>query len=257
MATTWALGHYPAMAERLMPAAELAVERATVRRGERVLDVACGTGNAALVAVEHTEDVVGVDFEPALLDIARGRDRGDRVEWLQGDVAALGVADSGFDVVLSVFGCMYAPDHEAAASELSRACAQGGRVVLTAWTPQSFMPSMGAILADYLPPPPPGSGPPSRWGEEGAVGALLGAAGLETEERSRHSLDLLFADVAAATSFLIDTAGHVIAERTRLQAEGRWDALRAALAGLVAERNRRAGDGVDLALDYLLVLARG
>lgn len=123
--------------------------------------MACGTGNAALLAAERGADVVGVDFEPRLLALAR--ERGDaarvRVQWRVGDVASLPLPESGFTAALSVFGAMYAPDHTAAARELARVCAPGARLALTAWVPGSFMPAMGDALASYLPPPPPNPAP--------------------------------------------------------------------------------------------------
>src|SRR4051812_31281781 len=175
-ATTWGLGDYPAMAERLMPAAHAAVELAQVGAGDRVLDVACGTGNGAKAAVERGADVVGIDIEPALLAIAR--EAVPEAEFLEGDATELHVPDGTFDVVMSVFGVMYAPDHEGAARELERVAKPGARIVIAAWTPGSFMSRMGAALAPYLPPPPPGSGPPSRWGDEtagSAAGSRRGA----------------------------------------------------------------------------------
>src|SRR4051794_26377607 len=111
MATTWGLGDYPAMAAGLMPAAKAAVELARVAGGDRMLDVACGTGNAALAATaaRNGAHVTGVDIEPKLLDIARGR--APEAEFLEGDAARLPFGDDEFTVVLSVFGVMYAPDH--------------------------------------------------------------------------------------------------------------------------------------------------
>src|SRR3954468_21674048 len=221
------------MAERLAPAAARIVDAARVGPGVRVLDVACGTGNAALAAVERGARAVGVDFEPALLAIARERPGADRADFLEGDACGLPVGEGMFDVVLSVFGVMYAPDHAAAARELARVAAPGARIGLAAWTPGSFMPAMGAVLAPYLPPPPPGSGPPSRWGDESALAELLAAHAVDLESTGRERLALDFDDAGEAVDFLIDTAGHVIAERPRLEAEGRWDSLRRDLAALV------------------------
>src|SRR3954451_2791391 len=166
------------MAERLMPVAHEAVELVNVTRGESVLDVACGTGNGAVAAAERGAQAVGVDFETALLELAR--ERAPAVAFVEGDAVDLPFDDGAFDVVLSLFGVMYAPDHDRAARELTRVTAPAGRMVLAAWTPRSFMPRMGAALAPYLPPPPPGSGPPSRWGDRDALTDLIGV--LETAE---------------------------------------------------------------------------
>jgi len=120
--TTWGAGEYPLMGRQLEPAAVAAVDAAAVLPGECVVDVATGTGNAALVAAGRSGQVIGVDFEPALLRLAeqRARDAGRDVRWLLGDLAALPVPDDSADVVLSVFGVMYATDQPAAARELAR-----------------------------------------------------------------------------------------------------------------------------------------
>jgi SAM-dependent methyltransferase len=258
VSTTWGLGAYARMAERLVPAAEAVADAADLRRGEAVLDVACGTGNAALAAaVRGAEPVVGVDLEPALLALAPA-DAG--VEWRVGDAAALPVDDGAFDVALSVFGVMYVPDQPAAARELARVLRPGaGRVVLANWAPGSFMAAMGAALAPFLPEPGvggTGSSPPSRWGDPAAARTLLADAGFTAIEHRAESLTLTFTSRAEAVGFLVATAGHVIAERARLQAEGRWGALLAALAAHVARHDAGAGGEVRLRCDYLLTVAR-
>ncbi len=255
--TTWGAGEYAQMAERLAGVARRVVDAAGVRAGDRVLDVACGTGNAALLAASRGASVVGVDFEPRLLALARGRaaDAGAEVEWLQGDVAALPVPDDAFDVVLSVFGVMYGSDQAGAARELHRACAPQGRLVLAAWTPGSFMPAMGGKLATYLHPPPAGGSSPARWGDERALTALLGQAGVTTQALERDHVELAFVDRDDAVGFLVHTAGHVMAERSRLEREGRWHELLAELGAFVAERNEESGDRVRLRLEYLLARA--
>jgi SAM-dependent methyltransferase len=260
MPTTWALGDYPLMARRLVPAAEVVVQHAAIADGERVLDLACGTGNAALLAAELGARVDGIDIEPELLTIAaeRARAEGLSVHWHRGRVEEIDGDDGEFDAVLSVFGVMYAADSAAAASELGRVCAPGGRVVLTGWMPGSFMPAVAAVFKPYLPPPPPGSLPPSRrWGYEPALRELLGGAGLNVTDTARHALELKFDSRHDAVGFLVGSAGHVIAERRRLQAEGRWPDLLADLSVLVAEQDvSRNGDRTTLELEYLLARAR-
>jgi SAM-dependent methyltransferase len=224
------------------------VDAAGVAAGEAVLDVACGTGNAALAAAARGAGrVVGVDLEPALLARAP-RDAG--VEWVVGDALALPVGDDAFDATLSVFGVMYAPNHARAAAELARVTRPGGRAALAAWVPGGLLPAMGAALAPFLPPPPPGgSGPPARWGDPTHATALLRDAGFTgTIDHRDASLTLAFATPDDAVAFLIDTAGHVVAERARLEREGRWTALRATLAELV-------GGATSLRCDYVLTVA--
>ncbi|MBM0231104.1 methyltransferase domain-containing protein [Micromonospora sp. STR1_7] len=255
--TTWGVGDYPAMARLLMPAAEAVVAAAGVRPDDRVLDLATGTGNAAVLAAQSGARTIGVDLEPTLLALARRRaaDAGLTADWRVGDVIRLPVPDDSADVVLSVFGVMYASDHDAAARELSRVVAPSGRVALAAWTPGDFLPAMGQVLAAYLPPPPAGSVPPSRWGDRDSVGRLLEAAGLRVTSAVPQRLHLSFADGDAATSLLIDTAGHIVAERNRLVAQGRWQAMRADLRSFVDDRGVTDGDHFRLELEYLMVTA--
>jgi len=135
---------------------------------ERVLDVACGSGNAALAASRRFADVVGVDYVPELL--AHGRERaaaeGLEVEFVEGDAQALPFGDASFDVVLSTFGAMFAPDQERTAAELMRVCRPQGRIGMANWTPDGLIGGgMFATIARHA-PPPPGVKPPSLWGTE-------------------------------------------------------------------------------------------
>lgn len=245
------------MAQRLEPAAAAAVKVARVTSSDRVLDVATGTGNAALLAEERGGRIVGVDFESSLLQIAarRARDRGRGGSWLIADVMALPVLDASADVVLSVFGVMYATDHDAAARELARVAAPRARVVLASWTPGSVVPEMGRVLGSYLPSPPASSGPPSRWGDPDALVAMLGPHGLRLTATLAEQVTLRFPDAVAAADFLVGTAGHVVSERRRLMAEGRWVDLHEDLEAFVEERADHVDDHLDLTLDYLLASA--
>jgi SAM-dependent methyltransferase len=256
-ATTWGVGEYALIAERLKPAARAVVDLAGVTNSDRVLDVACGTGNAALLAAQRGATAVGVDFEPRLLDIARARagEANLQIDWVNADIQSAPVEPAAFSVVVSAFGVMYAPDHDAAAAALARCCAPGARLALAAWSPESFMPAMGSALASYLPPPPPGGAPPSRWGDEAIVTELLERHGIRTRETTLESLSLSFSDPAEAIDFLIRTAGHVLSEQRRLQREGRWEELRHDLAQLVASRDQDTGCGVELGCGYLVVVA--
>jgi SAM-dependent methyltransferase len=245
------------MARRLEAAAQAAVDVAAIAQDDRVLDVATATGNAALLAARRQGQVTAVDFEPALLRLAerRASEAGLSITWLAGDATALPVPDHSADVVLSVFGVMYASDHQAAARELARVCAPGGRLVLTAWTPGSLMPTMGQVLGRYLPPPPPGSGPPSRWGGSRALDELLTTVGLTTTTACPRHLRLTFPDDVTAAEFLVSTAGHAISEKPRLVAEHRWTALMGDMNAFVVEYGARHGGEFHLSLEYLLVTA--
>ena len=255
--TTWGVGEYPLMARQLEPAAVAAVDAAAVLAGERVVDVATGTGNAALVAAERGGQVIGVDFEPALLRLAeqRTRDAGRDVRWLRGDLEALPLSDDSADAVLSVFGVMYAADQAAAARELARIAAPSARVVLASWVPGSVLPAMGEVLGGYLPPPPASTGPPSRWGDPETLKTLLEDTGLRLTATSVQRLVLDFPNTPAAADFLIRTAGHVVSEQQRLTDNGRWDDLRHDLVSFVQHRAEPTTNTLRLTLEYLLATA--
>ena len=137
----WSLGRYERMAEQLLPAARVAIERGAPDRGERVLDVGCGTGNAALLAAVRGARVTGVDPAERLLEVARADAAARRLEadFIRGEAAALPVADRSADLVVSVFGVIFAPDPGVAADEIARVTAPHGRVVLCAWMPSGAL----------------------------------------------------------------------------------------------------------------------
>ncbi|MCX5372460.1 class I SAM-dependent methyltransferase [Streptomyces sp. NBC_00103] len=173
----WALGDYPLVASDVIPdlGPEL-VRQSGVQPGTRVLDVAAGSGNAAIPAALAGADVVAVDLTPELLEAGRrlAAERGAKLEWREGDAEELPFADADFDTVVSCVGVMFAPHHQRAADELVRVCRPGGKIGLVNWTPEGFIGQMFAAMRPYAPPPPPGAQPPPLWGDEGHVRSLLG-----------------------------------------------------------------------------------
>jgi SAM-dependent methyltransferase len=158
-----------------------------VRALDRVLDVAAGNGNATLAAARRFASVTSTDYVPALLE--RGRRRADAegfgdVTFEVADAEALPYADASFDVVLSTFGVMFAPDHQRAAAELSRVCRPGGRIGLANWTPGGFLGQLFRTVGQYM-PPAPGVPSPLLWGTEPHLRALFpGARRFEQTVRS-------------------------------------------------------------------------
>jgi SAM-dependent methyltransferase len=186
---TWSEGDFAVVAAIVMMVSEELVEALDVVPGERVLDVACGSGNAAIAAARRSwGNVVGVDFVPALLERARERAAAERldVEFVEGDAAELPFGDAELDVVTSVFGAMFAPDQEQAASELLRVCKPGGRIGMANWVPDGPVSQLFAIVAKHV-PPPPGFTPPVTWGTEERVRELLGAGVSELKMERRIS----------------------------------------------------------------------
>jgi SAM-dependent methyltransferase len=172
---TWASGDYAAVAARIQPMAEHLVEAADLHAGWRVLDVAAGSGNATIAAARCDTSVLGVDYVPELLELARRRADVERldVDLEVGDAEDLPVESASFDAVLSVVGVMFAPDQATAASELLRACRPGGTIGLASWMPSGFIGGLFGVVGRYA-PPPAGVPSPMRWGDEAALRELLG-----------------------------------------------------------------------------------
>ncbi|MDT4959268.1 MAG: hypothetical protein QOD31_3067, partial [Pseudonocardiales bacterium] len=163
----WALGNYSAVAtEIIQDLGPILVEASAVQPGQRVLDVAAGSGNVAIPAALTGASVVASDLTPELFEAGRrlAAARGADVEWQQADAEALPFADNEFDTVLSCVGVMFAPHHQVAADELVRVCLPGGTVGVINWTPEGFIGQLFATMKPYAPPPPPGAQPPPLWG---------------------------------------------------------------------------------------------
>jgi SAM-dependent methyltransferase len=175
----WSAGDYGELSPMLAEVGELLVSRAGVGEGERVLDVACGTGTVALPAARAGAQVSALDLSPKL--VAEGRERAEaeglEIEWVEGDAEALPFDDDSFDRVLSTFGHMFAPRHRRTAKEMARVCRRGGVIGFCAWTPEGTVGDMFAISAEYAPPPPDYAMPPLLWGNPEHVREMLGSAG--------------------------------------------------------------------------------
>src|SRR5262249_43443915 len=185
---------------------------------EEVLDLACGTGNAAIRAAQAGARVVGVDLTPELFDAARKRATatGVEVEWLLGDAEALAFVDESFDVVLSTFGCLWVPRHQVTAHEIARVLRRNGRMGLTNWTQEGAGGQLFEITGRYLPPPPSFASPPALWGSEEHVSELFADTRIELEF-VRESVVWRFASVPEAVETLTPTLGPLVKARTLLE----------------------------------------
>ncbi|HEX2214366.1 MAG TPA: methyltransferase domain-containing protein [Mycobacterium sp.] len=173
----WASGDYPAVAAELIP--ELGprlVQACGVRSGQRVLDVAAGSGNAAIPAAATGATVTAGDLTPELFESGRAiaAERGVVVEWVEADAEALPFDDAQFDVVMSCVGAMFAPNHQATADELVRVARPGATIGMINWTPEGFIGKLFATMKPYAAPPPPGAGAPPQWGNPDHVRELFG-----------------------------------------------------------------------------------
>jgi SAM-dependent methyltransferase len=183
----WSSGNFSVVASRIQYVSEQLAESAELRAGWRVLDVATGSGNAAIAAARSGTSVLGVDYVPALLADGRARAsaEGLDVEFRDGDAEDLPVESGSFDAVLSVFGCMFAPDQGRTAQEIARACRAGGTIGLASWTPESFVGDMFRIVGRYA-PPPAGLASPMLWGDESHLRDLFGSTidGVRSRQRT-------------------------------------------------------------------------
>jgi len=171
----WASGDYAIIGSTLQIVGERLCEAADVRSLHTVLDVAAGNGNATLAAARRFAAVTSTDYVPALLE--RGRRRADAdgltgIRFEVADVEALPYPEACFDIVLSTFGVMFAPDHARTASEMFRVCKPGGRVGLACWTPAGFIGEVLKLVARYM-PPPAGVQSPLLWGTDVHVKELF------------------------------------------------------------------------------------
>ena len=193
--TMWASGDYPLMVETfLLPLGPRLVDACGIGPGMRVLDVASGTGNAAIPAAQSGATVTASDLTPALLEAgaARPEAEGLELEWAEADAENLPFADESFDVVMSSIGVMFAPHHQAAADELVRVCRPGGTIGLLSWTPEGMLGALFATMKPFAPPPPPGASSPPLWGSEAHLSGLFG------DRVDFHTLDR---DVLEITAF--------------------------------------------------------
>jgi SAM-dependent methyltransferase len=235
---------------------ERIVERAGVRAGSEVLDVAAGTGNASIPAALAGAHVIATDLTPELFTAGRSRARGAGVaiQWIAADAEDLPFEDGRFDYVLSSLGVQFVPRHEVVTGELVRLCRSGGTIALGNWAADGYIGRFWTIMGPYSPPPPEFASPPAGWGRAEHVEALFAEYPVELTFE-RHSLDLEADSAEAFVDMLADSYGPLLGARNKLFADGSWTALRDELVALSVEMNA-AGDGSFRApSEYLVALA--
>lgn len=252
---TWMAGDFGQVAKSIESHAEEFIARRRIKAGMRVLDVACGTGNLAIPAAKASAIVTGVDIATNLIEQARARAlrEGVNVQFDEGDAEELPYPDACFDLVVSMYGAMFAPRPERAAAELVRVCRPGGQIAMANWTPRSFIGQMFKIMAAQV-PPPPGMSAPVLWGDEATV-----------RERLRDGIaELQLTPVLVPFRYPFSVPETVEFYRTyygptqrafAALPEDKQSALRRDLENLWAQHNR-ATDGITyVEAEYLEVLA--
>lgn len=256
----WALGDYHAFAKQTVwELGKVLVEACGIAPGQRVLDVAAGTGNTAIRAAEAGAAVVASDLTPENFDAGRreAEARGVELEWVEADAEELPFGDGEFDAVTSSVGALFAPDHQAVADEMLRVCRPGGTIGMINFTPDGLISDFFGALAPYMPPPPAGALPPPLWGDERHVRQLFGDR-VDSLELSRRQYTERAASPEAYAGLFKRSFGPVVA---MYESSGDDPERAAALDRDLLEFATRANAGPDggpaeYPYAYLLVLAR-
>ncbi|MEP6885625.1 MAG: class I SAM-dependent methyltransferase [Gammaproteobacteria bacterium] len=183
----WSSGDYSVVGTTLQIVGESLCEALDLHSNDSVLDVAAGNGNVSLAAARRWCSVTATDYVPALLERARERAAAERlnIEFREADAEALPFENESFDVVVSTFGVMFAPDHERSAAEMLRVCRRGGKIGLANWTPDGFIGQLFKTIGKYL-PPPPGAKSPALWGVRTRIAELFAPHAASVEVVQRH-----------------------------------------------------------------------
>jgi SAM-dependent methyltransferase len=254
---TWMAGDFGQIAKAYTPGAAEFIARLNLQSGEKVLDVACGAGNTSIPAARTGAIVTGVDIAPYLVEQARenAKAEGLNCQFDEGDAEALSYADGSFDVVVTMFGAMFAPRPEKVAEELTRVCRSAGRIAMANWTPQGFVGQMFKLTGSYVPPPAMPS--PVLWGDEGSVSERLkdGISDLQLNRRL-ITFNFPFSPAEVVEHFRIYYGP---TNKAFIALDGDQDkqtALRRDLQNLWEENNKATDGTTSIESEYLEVIAR-
>ena len=251
----WDAGDYATLSEHIADVGELVVARAGIDRGMSVLDVACGTGNAAIPAARAGARVTGLDLVPKLLEGGRAKAEAEGldVEWVEGDAEQLPFEDESFDRIFSTFGHMFAPRHRQVADEMARVARKGGQIATATWTPEGVGGQVFAVSASYMPPPPEYASPPILWGSEDHVRELFRevATGFEFE---RHVNRIEWESVEGFADYFMDRFGPMVTARNMLGE--RFAELRGQIVDIWRKANEADDGSLRLPQEYLLSIVR-
>jgi SAM-dependent methyltransferase len=251
----WASGDYPSMVETfLLPLGPRLVEACGIGPGMRVLDVAAGTGNAAIPAAQRGAAVTASDLTPELFEAGRARAEaeGVQLEWVEADAENLPFDDGSFDVVISSIGVMFAPHHQDSADELVRVCRPGGTIGVLSWTPEGMIGALFRTMGPFAPPPPAGAQPPPLWGGEDHVRELFGDR-VEFRTMERDVLDVTaFVHPQDYATHFKEKYGPTIAAQKNARNNGREAELVEALDRFCDEWNLGTPERARFEQEYLV-----
>jgi SAM-dependent methyltransferase len=255
--TMWASGDYPSMVETfLLPLGPRLVDAIGIQAGQKVLDVAAGTGNASIPAAERGAQVTASDLTPELFEAGRERAQtaGVELDWVEADAEKLPFEDASFDVVMSCIGVMFAPRHQDSADELVRVCRPGGRIGLLCWTPEGMIGALFRAMGPFAPPPPPGASPPPLWGGEDHLRELFGDR-VDFTTLERDNLEITaFESAHGWGDHFQERYGPTIVARKNAEKDGRADEFDKTLDDFCDEWNRGGEDGAYFEQEYLVAV---
>jgi SAM-dependent methyltransferase len=254
--TTWAAGDFDEIAKVIWSVGGGLVERVGVSAGQDVLDIAAGTGNAAIPAAATGAAVTASDLTPELFVAGRANAEaaGVQLEWVEADAENLPFEDESFDIVLSTFGIMFAPRHEVAAAEAVRVLRPGGRFGFCCWKPEGRIGEFFQTIGKHMPPPPEGFVPPPAWGVREHVEELFADKGV-TLEFFDDIVDQKFDSPEHTLELFSEKFGPMVMAKAALEPQGKWEALRSDLLDMY-ERNSEPTDdgGVVTRAEYLTTI---
>jgi SAM-dependent methyltransferase len=253
MKSTWMAGDFGEIAKYAAKEGENFVARLNLKSGQRVLDVACGTGNTAIPEARTGAEVIGVDIATNLLEQARQRAAEEKLsaKFQEGDAEDLPFGDGEFDVVVSMFGAMFAPRTELVVKELLRVCKPGGLIAMANWTPEGFVGKTFRATAN-LAPPPPGVPAPVLWGDEKVVRERF-STGVAKLTMERHNVNFKYPfPPEKVVALFREYFGPTKMTYSRLDASGQAQ-LTSTLESLWKEHNQSTDDGTSIEAEYLEV----
>jgi ubiquinone/menaquinone biosynthesis C-methylase UbiE len=247
----WDAGDYSTLSRHIADVGERVVMRAGITPAMKVLDVACGAGNAALPAARMGARVTGLDLTPRLLDLARSKSAAASldIDWREGDAEQLPFDNHSFDRVVSTFGHMFAPRHRRTAEEMARVCARGGAIVIATWTPEGTVGDIFKASGAFMPPPPDYASPPILWGREDHVRDMFAtvATGFAFE---RHINWIEWESIESWADYFIARFGPLVTAKAMLG--DRFTELRGRLVEIWSNANQATDGRLRIPQEYLL-----